>query len=135
MGKSESVSNSGENSQDDTDSNSTKSDKDEYQVIRSTKIEDLLRDQTELQVSPEADDVIIKALNEVAEVMASEAIKVAERRSDGSTVRPSHVETAYDQIQKPHNSIFRAINQLDEARDQVKAAAEASPFSDWKIND
>lgn len=135
MGESETVSSGSENSSENTKSDSSDSGENEYEVVRPTKIEALLRDQTELQVSPEADEVMIDALNEVAEVMASEAIKIAERTSEGSTVRPGHVETAYDQIQKPHNSLYRAINKLDEARDQVKASADASPFSDRNINE
>ncbi|WP_231183522.1 histone-like protein [Haladaptatus sp. DYF46] len=135
MGKSESVSSNTEDRTEEADAGSSESDENEYQVIRPTKIERLLRDQTELQVSPEADEVMVEALNEVAAVIAAEAIKVAERKSGGSTVKPHHVETAYDQIKKPHNTIFRAINQINEARDQVRAAAEASPFSDVKIND
>lgn len=135
MGKSDTASSSSESNLEDTDPGSEKSNKEEYQVIRPTKIESLLREQTDLQVSPEADDAMVEALNEIADTMASEAIKMAERGSEGSTVQADHVETAYSQIKKPHNSLYRAINQLDEARDQVKAAAEGSPFSDKKIND
>ncbi|GKZ16069.1 hypothetical protein [Haladaptatus sp. T7] len=135
MGKSEPVPNTNEDNSEGYDSNSSDADENEYQVIKSTKIREMLRDETELQVSPEADEAMIKALNEVAAVITAETIKVAERKSEGSTVRSGHVETAYSQIKKPHNSLFRAINQIDDARAKIKAMADSSPFSDKNIND
>lgn len=117
----------------DEGDNVEKSEED-LQVVKTTKLEDLIRNKTEYQVSSDADELFIEKVNFLAEVLASEAVEIAEQR-DGKTVGSREIEDSYQNLLKPHNELFKALQKVQKAKEGIEEVAHSSPMSKRQQND